>query len=262
MVSLTFAVFAAGSASFLLAGQSDGLKQPPAIPPSAAVSGEAQPRSANTTSEMRGDALMDRKNYQEAIATYQDAVRDQAILMNKIGIAYHQLTDLDTAKRYYERALQINPNYSEAINNLGTVYYAKKDYGKAEREYKKALKLTPESASIYSNLGTAYFARKRYDDAMQAYQKALSLDPEVFEHRSSAGVLLQERSVAERAKFHFYMAKTYAKAGVFDRALLYMRRALEEGFTERDRFRQDPEFAQMQEMPEFQQLLLLEPRVL
>ena len=88
------------------------------------------------------------------------------------------------------------------------------------------------------------------------------MDPEVFEHRSSYGVLLQERSVEERAKFHFYLAKTYAQAGMNERALLYIRKALEEGFKERDRLKEDPEFAALQELPEFQELLSLQPRVL
>ena len=66
---------------------------------------------------------------------------------------------------------------------------------------------------MWSNLGTGYFARKDYVRAWESWQHALSLDPEVFESRSTQGVLLQERSVEERAKFHFYLAKTYAKAG-------------------------------------------------
>jgi hypothetical protein len=88
------------------------------------------------------------------------------------------------------------------------------------------------------------------------------LDPEVFEHRGTAGSLLQERSVQERAKFHFYLARTYAQAGMAERCLMYMRKALEEGFKDRKRFVEDPEFAAMQELPAFQELLLLQPRVL
>jgi tetratricopeptide (TPR) repeat protein len=156
----------------------------------------------------------------------------------------------------------MDPKYSEAINNLGTVHYAKRSFRRAISQYKKALKLSPNSASIYSNLGTAHFARKKYKDAAEAYEKALSLDPEVFERRGSHGVLLQERTVQERAKFHFYMAKTYAKAGVVERALLYIRKSLEEGFKERDKYKEDPEFAMLQELPEFQQLMALQPRVL
>lgn len=214
------------------------------------------------TPEKRGDILMARKMYREAAELYKQGPLDSAVIQNKIGIAYHQMMQVDIARKYYEHAMKIDPNYPEAINNLGTIYYSKKAYRHAVRLYRRALKLAPESASIYSNLGTAYFARKNYKAAAAAYQQALSLDPDVFEHRTTWGVLLQERSVEERAKFHYYLAKTYAHAGMNDRALLYIRKALEEGFTERKKLMEDPEFVALRKLPEFQQLLAVEPRVL
>jgi tetratricopeptide (TPR) repeat protein len=222
----------------------------------------AAPQSGQLNTEMRGDILMARKMYREAAEVYADGAQDNPVLANKLGIAYHQMLAFDLAKKQYERAIKQKPDYAEAINNLGTVYYAKKSYRRAVSYYRRALKLTPNAASIYSNLGTAQFSRKKYQEAFDAYQTALSLDPEVFEHRNTQGVLLQERTVSERAKFHYYLAKTYAKAGNAERALLYMRKALEEGFKEREKFRQDPEFAKMQDMQEFKDLLALEPRVL
>jgi tetratricopeptide (TPR) repeat protein len=212
--------------------------------------------------EKRGDILMARKMYREAAETYKDSKPDSAVIENKIGIAYHQMMKMDIAKRYYERAIKLDPKYAEAINNLGTVYYSRKSYVRSIRFYKRALRLSPNSASVYSNLGTAYFARKDYKKASETYQKALSLDPEVFEHHSTWGVLLQERSVEERAKFHYYLAKTYAQAGMNDRALLYIRKALEEGFTQRKKLMEDPEFVSLRKLPEFQELLAMEPRVL
>jgi tetratricopeptide (TPR) repeat protein len=212
--------------------------------------------------EDRGDILMARKMYREAIDTYHEGPGDSALLHNKAGIGYHQLLELNLAKKEYERAVKLKPDYAEAINNLGTIYYGQKSYRRAVSSYKRALHLTPRAASIYSNLGTAYFARKDYKNAALNYQTALSIDPEVFEHHNAYGTLLQERSVSERAKFHYYLAKTYAKAGVTDRALLYIRKALEEGFTERNKFMEDAEFTYLKTNPEFQQLMTLEPRVL
>jgi len=222
----------------------------------------ASNRPVNITPEMRGDIMMARKMYREAVEAYSEGPHDSAVLANKIGIAWHQMMNLEQARREYERAVKLNPNYNEAINNLGTIYYARKSYRRAVSQYNKALKLAPESASIYSNLGTAQFARKKYKEAAECYEQALSLDPDVFEHRSSQGVLLQERSVQERAKFHYYLAKTYAKAGAVDRALLYMRKCLEEGFQDRKKFREEPEFAKLQDNEDFRQLLAMEPRVL
>jgi len=214
------------------------------------------------TPERRADILMARKMYREAIELYEQAPQDSAVVWNKIGIAYHQMLQLDAAAKRYQRSIQLNPRYPEAINNLGTVYYAEKRYGKAARYYKRALKLSPDSASIYSNLGTAYFARRKYKEATEAYDTAVKLDPEIFEHHNNYGVLLQESNVEERAKFHYYMAKTYAKAGQNDRALQYIRKALEEGFTPRRKLLEDPEFTRLREQPEFKELLAREPRVL
>jgi len=214
------------------------------------------------TPERRGDILMARKMYREAIEVYSQAPQNSAVVWNKTGIAYHQMMQLDAAMKRYQRSIRLDPKYPEAINNLGTVYYAEKRYSKAIGSYKRALKLAPDSASIYSNLGTAYFAEKKYKEAAVAYDTALRLDPEIFEHHSTYGVLLQERSVDERAKFHYYLAKSYAKAGQNERALLYIRKALEEGFTERKKLLEDPEFTGLRDLPEFKELLKLEPRVL
>jgi tetratricopeptide (TPR) repeat protein len=216
----------------------------------------------NVTVEMRGDIFMARKMYREALETYKTGPTDSAVLANKIGIAYHQMLALEDARRSYERAIKLRPDYAEAINNLGTIYYARKSYRRSITQYKKALRLTPDSASILSNLGTSYFARKNYELAFTTYQQALHLDPDVFEHRSSMGILLQERTVDERAKFHYYLARTYAKAGDVEHTLIYVRKALEEGFAEPAKFTKDPEFAIVKDNPEFKQILTMEHKVL
>jgi tetratricopeptide (TPR) repeat protein len=220
-------------------------------------------RPQNLTPEMRGDIMMARKMYREAADMYTQAgANNSAVLANKLGIAHHQMLQFDLARKHYQRAIKLNPKYAEAINNLGTIYYAKKNYRRAIGQYKRALKLTPESASIYSNLGYAQFARKQYDPAMESFNKALSLDPQVFERRSTQGVLLQERSVEERARFYYFVAKAYAKSGANDLALLYIRKAIEEGFKERNKFKEDPEFTALRELPEWEQLMTMESRVL
>lgn len=261
MVSVTRSIIAAAFALSLNAqSPARAFNDTRAEIPSTAARVPGAPPSLSP--EARGDIFMARKMYREAAESYAEGPKDSAVIANKIGIAYHQMMQMDQARRCYEKATKIDPKYSEAVNNLGTVYYAGRKYRRAVSQYNKALKLAPNSASIYSNLGTAQFARKKYKEAAEAYDKALALDPDVFEHRNSHGVLLQERTVEERAKFHFYLAKSYARSGAFDRALLYIRKCLEEGFKERQKFHEEPEFAQLQDLEEFKQLLALQPRVL
>jgi tetratricopeptide (TPR) repeat protein len=263
------AVISFGAAAVFLPAAAGQVHQP-TPPPSgflnASDTGLTSPAQkkppAVLTPEMRGDIFMAEKRFREAAQMYQDNSKGSAVMLNKTGIAYHQMLQLDVAEKYYKKALREDPKYSEAVNNLGTIYYAKKSYRRAVNQYKKALRMNPEAASMWSNLGTGYFARKDYDHAAQAWQTALKLNPEVFESRSTQGVLLQERSVEERGKFHYYLAQTYAKAGMSDRALQYIRKALEEGFKERKKIEDDPAFAEMKELPEFKELMASEPRVL
>jgi len=51
-------------------------------------------------------------------------------------------------------------------------------------------------------------------------------------------------------------------AGMDDHALIYIRKALEEGFKEKKKLENDPAFAHLKELPEFKELLAMEPRVL
>jgi tetratricopeptide (TPR) repeat protein len=182
-----------------------------------------------------------------------------------MGIAYHQMLQFASALKYYQEALRLKKDYPEAINNIGTVYYARKDYRRSIAYYQRALKIAPQdvrSGSIYSNLGSAYFSRKRYKEAAAAFQTALTLDPEVFEHRSNYGVMMEDRNVEERAKYHYYVAKLYAKNGRNELALQYLRKALEEGLKDRKQLEKDPEFATLRDLQEFKDLLAQEPRVL
>ncbi len=259
---LILMVLGAGAARAQTPASSGAERQ---TPPPAAVAppaGPAPPLSEREMLEKRGDVQMARKNYREAAELYQQALKldpKNAALHNKTGIAYHQQFQFGAARQFYQRAIRLNKKYAEAVNNLGTIYYAQKKHKSAIKQYRKALELSPNSASIYSNLGTAYFAQKKYDDAFAAYTTALQLDPEVFEHRSSYGVLLQERSVEDRARFHYFLAKTYAAAGDFPRALDYLRKALEEGFKERDKIVEDPAFAELIKTEAYAQLMANPP---
>lgn len=223
---------------------------------------EAAKPAVTITPEMRGDIQMARKQFREAIDSYKSIQPPTPTSVNKIGIAYHQMGELKLARKHYESAIKLKKDYAEAYNNLGTVYYSMKNQRKAIKQYQKALRMTPTSASIHSNLGTAYFARKQYQKAMLEYQTALRLDPLVFDRQSAAGTLLQERSVDDRAMFHYMMSKMYATNGVVELALQYMRKAIEEGFKDRQKFVEEPEFAILKDNAEYKELVTLQPRIL
>jgi hypothetical protein len=66
-------------------------------------------------------------------------------------------------------------------------------------------------------------------------------------------------SPGDRARFYYVLAKLYAKSGVTDRSLQYLRRALEEGYKGIDDVYKDSEFAGLRKDPRFTELMAARP---
>ena len=229
------------------------LPQRPNAPPAPATQ-----RTQRESDELQADILMARKQYSDAAQVYQKLLSQEpnnAILLNKLGIAYHQQTMLGQAKRYYERAAKADRTYANAYNNVGTVFYQQRKYGKAIQAYEKALAIRTDIPAVYTNLGYAYFGQKRYDQAMAAFRHALDMDPEVFERSHTTGSLLQDRSVGDKGLFYFYLAKSFAEMGNLERCVNYLRKARDEGFQGLAAVKTDPSFAKLVNDPTVQEIL-------
>lgn len=220
------------------------------------VSLASRPRSDidSLSPETLGDLMMIHQRYLAAIEAYQRGSKDSAVVWNKLGIAYQHLYALDIAKLQYEKALQLNPKYPEALNNLGTVYYGQQNYHKAEVYYLKALRLKPDSASFYSNLGTTYFAERNYKRGMEAYRKAFSLDPEIF-IRDSMEHVAEMGPVDQQITLNYALAGLYAQAGMVDAAIHCLRMAFINGFNDSKKLMEDKRFAALRATPQFRLLM-------
>ena len=226
----------------------------------------ASPEIVNElTPEQMGDLYMARKQYVEASPTFKrlsDQNPTNSVYLNKLGIALHQQEALTLAMRYYERALKVNPKYADAENNIGTIWYQRKKYGKAIKAYEKAIKINDDMAVLYSNLGYAYFGDKKYEASIAAFRIALQKDPQFFEHNSArTGSLLQDRTVTDRGRFYYMLAKSFAEAGNIDRAVLYLRKAKDENYATliADLKKDKVAFAAELQIPEVQNMLNPKP---
>jgi tetratricopeptide (TPR) repeat protein len=237
--------------------------QPVRVAPALVQQVEPPPSNASAVVlEARADLLRAEKNYFEALDYYQAASEKEsqsAVLYNKMGITELLLQRLRDAQKDFERSLRLDRHYADAYNNLGVIEYLRRKNGKAIAEYKKAITAEPDMASYFSNLGTAYFAKKEWKECSEAYAHALSLDPNVFESISNLGVSGQVSSPKDRAHFSYFLAKLYAKQGLTDRSLEYLRRAMEEGYKGIDEVYKDEEFTQLRKDPRFVQLMSAPP---
>jgi tetratricopeptide (TPR) repeat protein len=211
--------------------------------------------------EIRADSLRTQKAYADSLDYYNAAIRKEPTsqLYNKAGIAQLQMMRHDDARKSFQNAIKLDKKNAEARNNLGVIYYIRENYRKAVKEYKKAIAVKGDSASFYSNLGTAEFSRKKYEQASEAYLKALELDPDVFERRSNAGVQMHMASPQDRAGYHYTIAKMFATRGDADRCLLYLRKAMEEGYPEISKVYKEEAFVGVRSDPRFMALMENKP---
>ena len=235
---------------------------PQAQPPSPAQSSVIVVRP-DLTDEQMADLYMARKEYREASVIYKrlaDQNPQNPVYLNKLGISLHQQTALGQAMKCYERAVKADPTYADAQNNIGTIWYQRKKFGKAIKAYEKAIAIRSDMAVLYSNLAYAYFGDKKYEQAISFFRQALAKDPELFTHSGSRnGSILQDRTVGDRGKFYFLLAKSFAEAGNVERCLIYLRKAKDEGYKDLAAVKTDPSFAAVVKDPGIQEILAPKP---
>jgi tetratricopeptide (TPR) repeat protein len=208
--------------------------------------------------EQTADLLRAQKNFIDAIDYYQTAVKGapgNASLLNKIGICQLMMQHYKEAKKSFENSIRVDRKHADAYNNLGVTYYAMHNYNPAIKQYEKAIALNGDAASYYSNLGTAYFGKKKFEKAVQCYSKAVELDPDIFDRSSHAGVQAKLPSPTDRAHYDYVLAKMFAKTGVADRSLHYLKKAMEEGYKDIKDVYKDDEFAALRKDPRFAELM-------
>lgn len=215
------------------------------------------------TDEQMGDLLMIRKQYREASELFKklsDENPKNPVYLNKLGIALHQQAALGLALKYYEKAVKADPQYADAQNNVGTIWYQRKKYEKAIKAYERAIKMRADMPVLYSNLGYAFFGNKKYEEAIASFRQALALDPQLFEHNGSrSGSILQDRSVEDRGRFYYLLAKSYAQAGDVEKCIHYLRKAKDEGYKNMADMKKDPAFAAAMKDPAVQEILAPKP---
>ena len=134
-----------------------------------------------------GDELLTANRPAEAIPLLERAVEtlpQNAVALNRLGLAYQYTGRLDDARKQYLRALKADQNLFEAQHNLGMLHFQTENWIEAERCLRIWLGKHPEDMEAWSRLGLAQF---RDGAPLEAAEASLSTaaranqsDPEVW----------------------------------------------------------------------------------
>jgi tetratricopeptide (TPR) repeat protein len=141
-----------------------------------------------------------------------------ADVMNMLGVIYHDRGQVALARDYFEKALAINPRYTEAALNLTVTYNEQGLYDEARRVHEHATAQTTEGKQIepfargklsnmHADLGQAYAELNMYDKAIAEYREALDLSPGFADVRTRLGQLLKDCGRLDDAQAEFERVK-------------------------------------------------------
>lgn len=92
------------------------------------------------------------------------------------GKAYAKQKNWNLAIAAYQQAVRVEPKFAEAWNNMGYCYRKAKQFDKALDAYKQAISLKPDFAYPHEYAARTYLAMGNKDGAMREYEILKRLD--------------------------------------------------------------------------------------
>lgn len=105
------------------------------------------------------------------------------------GNYQYDLGNCDAAIAAFTRALELDPSFAEAFNNRAFTFMVKKDYKNALPDLDRAIQLRPNYVNALMNRGDIYNYYYAIDRklALADYDRVLALGPGMYRHTSLCG---------------------------------------------------------------------------
>ncbi|MGA2263948.1 MAG: tetratricopeptide repeat protein [Acidobacteriota bacterium] len=183
----------------------------------------------------QADDEMVKKNYEQAINLYRDALKQNASdpgTYYKLAVAYASANQIDAARQAIDKALELKKDeqtfldlkkqldqpaaqarVNEALMQADAAYNTK-DYSGALKKYEEALPMLQEpkkQAVIWNQIGNVCVRLGQTDEAVQAYNHAIELDPSNADIYRQNSVLTQA-DAAYNTKDYSGALKKYEEA--------------------------------------------------
>jgi|GEM_PF-6729383 len=174
---------------------------------------------------MRGVARHQQRNYEDALADFNHALRlapRYAGAYVARAMTWQAKGELVQALLDYNRALQPDAYYADAYNNRGCLFADQGKFREALADFDVAISLSPREALIYGNRGRARLNLQDFVGAIADLTRAIELDAKVAWFYLGRGIALFDEYQLERAQKDFdraialdaQCAEAYANRGL------------------------------------------------
>ncbi|MBV6622384.1 MAG: tetratricopeptide repeat protein [Rivularia sp. (in: Bacteria)] len=177
----------------------------------AAVQKFENPQSINEQAQEQAD---EQKN-QNTINTPEETDTSNAIIWYETGRVSQKLGEAQTALNYFNRAIQINPKYSQALARKSEILNQMGRYQEALQECESALKGdnqwsdTKGLAYVWYQRSAALLGLQKYQEALASSEKAIAIDQKYAEAWNNKAVSLWKLGQYEAAEKAIHKAVLY-----------------------------------------------------
>lgn len=98
--------------------------------------------------------------------------------LSNLGWVYFNREMYGRAKTYFEKSLEIRPNFLFAVHGLASIYIKTARYAMARNFLHHALVKNPGAAILHSDLAKVYEALRDFNKAIKSWELVLKLAPE------------------------------------------------------------------------------------
>jgi tetratricopeptide (TPR) repeat protein/TolB-like protein len=136
----------------------------------------------------------------------------------------------------FNAALELDPNYGEALNGIAYTYAEMGDYAQAIEYFKRYAAVSPGDANPFDSMGDLYFRMGQLDEALAKYKEAIEVKPDFMSSLNIAYIYALKEDYAEALKWidhyitmapssgikatgYWYKAFYYRFLGKFDQTL-------------------------------------------
>ena len=116
-----------------------------------------------------------------------------------LGAAQKKLNMLDEAFETFRKALELNPDFVEALHNMGVMLEDQNRINQAIAHYRRAVELEPSYLKSRNNLGVALLKTDKTDEAIAHFLIARQIEPRYAQTHYNLGLALAKEGRIEPA---------------------------------------------------------------
>ncbi|XP_011338438.1 cell division cycle protein 27 homolog isoform X2 [Ooceraea biroi] len=128
-----------------------------------------------------GNLFSAQTEHETAIKFFQRAIQvdpNFPYAYTLLGHEYVLNEELDKAITAFRNAIRLDPRHYNAWFGLGTIFSKQEQYSLAELHFKRALQINPQNSSLMCHIGVVQHALKKTDQALKTLNTALTSNPD------------------------------------------------------------------------------------